>query len=165
MKDIGFEFPPEPRTTVLFETEKWYQKMLAEKLNRPEESIKLSNFGQYNMAVNYVTSVLEEAKAIEKVAIFNIDHMAQIQFSGKDAVKLLDRVLPANIADMKIGQCKYTLLLMEKGTVLDDLIVMRRSEDNFILVINAGHWIGYPGTRNSEKPPKFYCLAAIQMCL
>lgn len=139
MKKIGFDFPEKPRTTALFETEKWYQKMLAEKLDRPYEPIKLSNFGQYNMAVNYVTSVLEEAKAVEKVAIFNIDHMAQLQFTGKDAVQLLDRVLPANIADMRVGQCKYTLLLTDEGTVLDDLIVMRLAEDNFILVINAGH--------------------------
>ena len=91
------------------------------------------------MAVNYLTSVLEEARAIEKVAIFNIDHMAQIQFTGKDVVTLLDRVLPANVAGMRIGQCKYTLLLTEKGTVINDLIIMRFAEDNFIMVINAGH--------------------------
>jgi aminomethyltransferase len=91
------------------------------------------------MAVNYLTSVLEEAKAIEKVAIFNIDHMAQLQFSGKDAVALLDRVLPTRVGEMKIGQCKYTLLLNENGGVIDDLIIMRLEEDRFILVINAGH--------------------------
>ena len=136
---IGFDFPKKPRKTALFETELWYQELLSEKLNRPFEPIKRNNFGEYDMAVNYLTSVLEEAKAIEKVAIFNIDHMAQIQFSGKDAVTLLDRVLPANITGMRIGQCKYTLLLTEKGTVLDDLIIMRIADDNFIMVINAGH--------------------------
>jgi aminomethyltransferase len=139
MEKIGFDYPQNPRKTALYETEIWYQKMMAEKLNRPYEPIKLSNFGEYHMAVNYITSVLEEAKAIEKVAVFNIDHMAQIQFSGKDAATLLDRVLPANIENMRIGQCKYSLLLTEKGTVLDDLIIMRLSEDKFILVINAGH--------------------------
>ncbi|MFC1887376.1 aminomethyl transferase family protein [Candidatus Cloacimonadota bacterium] len=144
MKKIGFDFPSEPRRTVLFEAENWYQKLMAEKLNRPYEPIKLSNFGEYYMAVNYITSVLEEARAIEKVAIFNIDHMAQIQFKGDNAVDLLDRVLPANVAGMKIGQCKYTLLLTEKGTVLDDLIIMRLAENNFILVINAGHDITDP---------------------
>jgi aminomethyltransferase len=139
MKKIGFDFPDSPRYTALYEAEIWYQKLLADKLGREFEPIKLSNFGEYNMAVNYLTSVLEEAKAIEKVAIFNIDHMAQIQFTGSEAAKLLDRVLPADVENMKIGQCKYTLLLTEKGTVLDDLIIMRVKEDNFILVINAGH--------------------------
>jgi len=139
MKRIGINFPPEPRRTAIFEAEKWYQKILSERFNRPMEAIKTSNFGEYEMAVNYLTSVLEEAKAVEKVAIFNIDHMAQIRFKGNDAIALLDRVLPANVAGMKIGQCKYTLLLTEQGTVLDDLIIMRISDNEFILVINAGH--------------------------
>ncbi|NQV19031.1 MAG: aminomethyl transferase family protein [Armatimonadetes bacterium] len=139
MAKIGFDFPRNPRKTALYEVEDWYQNLLAERIGRPYESIKRSNFGEYDMAVNYLTSVFEEAKAIEKVAIFNIDHMAQIQFKGKDAVTFLDRVLPANVAEMKIGQCKYTLLLTENSTVLDDLIIMRLADENFILVINAGH--------------------------
>jgi aminomethyltransferase len=139
MKNYGFEFPDDPRRTALFDVEEWYQNLLAGRLNRSYEAIKRSNFGEYNMAVNYLTSVLEEAKAIEKVAIFNIDHMAQLQFSGKDAVALLDRVLPTRVGEMKIGQCKYTLLLNENGGVIDDLIIMRLEEDRFILVINAGH--------------------------
>ena len=139
MLKIGIDFPISPRKTALRDVEDWYQKLLSEHLNRDYSPIKTSNFGEYEMAVNYLTSVLEEAKAIEQVAIFNIDHMAQIQFIGSDAVNLLDRVLPADVRNMKIGQCKYTLLLTEKGTVLDDLIIMRVKEDDFILVINAGH--------------------------
>jgi len=139
MEKIGYDFPEVPRKTALYEAEKWYQKLMAEKLNRPFEPIKLSNFGEYDMAVNYITSILEEAKAVEKVAIFNIDHMAQIQFSGKDAAELLDRVLPADVKNMKTGQCKYTLLLTEQGTVLDDLIIMKLCDEKFILVVNAGH--------------------------
>ncbi len=139
MKKIGIDFPDFPRRTALRDAEDWYQKLLSERLNRDYTPIKTSNFGEYEMAVNYLTSVLEEAKAVEKVAIFNIDHMAQIQFTGSDAVNLLNRVLPTDVKNMKIGQCKYTLLLTEKGTVLDDLIIMRVKENDFILVINAGH--------------------------
>ncbi|MBT4331983.1 MAG: aminomethyl transferase family protein [Candidatus Cloacimonetes bacterium] len=139
MKKIGYDFPEIPRKTALHNVEEWYQKLLSERLNRDYSPLKTSNFGEYEMAVNYLTSILEEAKAVEKVAIFNIDHMAQIQFTGSNAVSLLDRVLPADVKNMKIGQCKYTLLLTEEGSVLDDLIIMRVNEDNFILVINAGH--------------------------
>ncbi len=139
MKKIGFSLPKESRKTALYEIEDWYQHLLAEKLNRSYEPIKRNDFGNYAMAVNYITSVTEEAAAVNKVAVFNIDHMAQIRVAGKDAVKLLDRVLPFEVNKMNIGQCKYTLLLSEKGTVLDDLIMMRMNEDEFILVINAGH--------------------------
>ncbi|NQT65308.1 MAG: aminomethyl transferase family protein, partial [FCB group bacterium] len=129
MKKNGIDFPESPRRTALRDVEDWYQKLLSERLSRDYSPIKTSNFGEYSMAVNYLTSVLEEAEAIEKVAIFNIDHMAQIQFTGSDAVNMLDRVLPADVRNMKVGQCKYTLLLTEKGTVLDDLIIMRIKED------------------------------------
>jgi len=140
MSKIGFDFPAQPRKTILSDVEEqWYMPFLAKKLNRKMTSMKRSNFGQYDMAVNYLTSVMEEAKAVEKVAVYNIDHMAQIRFTGKDSVALLDRTLPANVASMKIGQCKYTLLLNEEGGVQDDLIIMRISEEEFILVINAGH--------------------------
>ena len=139
MSKIGVNFPKTPRETVLTKAEEWYQKFLSEKLNKPYETIHRNNFGEYDMAVHYLTGILEEAASINKVSIFNIDHMAQIEFKGKDAANLLDRVLPANIKTMKIGQCKYTLLLNENATVRDDLIVMKLSEEQFILVINAGH--------------------------
>jgi aminomethyltransferase len=139
MTKAGIPFPDKPRKTALYEAENWYQNVLAARLERQVETIKRSNFGEYEMAVNYLTSVLEESKAIEKVAVYNIDHMAQIQFTGKDAAALLNRVLPADIETMKIGQCKYTLLLTEMGTVLDDMILMRVAENSFIIVINAGH--------------------------
>jgi aminomethyltransferase len=140
MNKIGFDFPEQPRKTILTDVEdNWYMPLLAKKLGRDLVPAKKSNFGQYDMAVNYITSVIEESKAVEKVAIYNIDHMAQIKFEGKDVVALLDRTLPANVASMKIGQCKYTLLLNEEGGVQDDLIIMRVAEEQFILVINAGH--------------------------
>ncbi len=140
MKQVGFKFPSEIRQTALTRVEEeWYLPTLAKKLGREITPVKRSNFGEYDMAVHYLTTVLEEAKAVEKVAVYNIDHMAQIRFTGKDALALLDRVLPANVESMKIGQCKYTLLLNEKGGVQDDLIIMRVAEDDFILVINAGH--------------------------
>ncbi|MCL2063903.1 MAG: aminomethyl transferase family protein [Candidatus Cloacimonetes bacterium] len=138
MRVYGFKFPEMPRRTALHEAEEWYQNLLADRLGMPYTHIQRNNFGQYDMAVHYLTSVLEEAKAIEKVAIFNIDHMGQILFSGKDACSLLNRVLPADIENMKIGSCKYTLLLNENGTVRDDMIVMKRTDNCFILVINAG---------------------------
>jgi aminomethyltransferase len=139
MNKIGVDFPKTPRKTVLNDAEEWYQKLLSEKLNKPYEPIQRNNFGEYDMAVHYLTSILEEAASINKVSVFNIDHMAQIEFTGKDAANLLDRVLPANIKNMKTGQCKYTLLLNENATVRDDLIVMKLSDEKFILVINAGH--------------------------
>mgnify|MGYP006280273543 CR=1 FL=1 len=139
MNKVGIDYPTNPRDTALRNAEEWYQQFLAKQMKKKYKPIKRRNFGQYNMAVNYLTSVLEEAKAINKVAVFNIDHMVQIKFSGKDALQLLNRVLPAPIDKMKIGYCKYTLILTKAGTVIDDVIIMRLDENEFIMVSNAGH--------------------------
>lgn len=140
MSKLGFDFPSTPRRTFLYELEEnWYLPLLAQKKGIPLQSIKRSNFGEYDMAVNYLTSVLEEAAAVNTLAIYNIDHMAQIRFCGNDAPALLDRALAGSMSEMKIGSCKYTLLLNEKGGVQDDMILMRISETEYIAVINAGH--------------------------
>jgi aminomethyltransferase len=139
MGKIGFDNPREPRRTALYDAEEWYQDFLAKRIERELVPVKRNNFGQYSMPVNFLTTVMEEAKAVEKVALFNIDHMAQILIKGRDAAKLLQRVFPADIEQINVGQCKYTLLLTPEGTVLDDLIMMRLAENEFILVINAGH--------------------------
>lgn len=155
MSQYGFAFPAEPRKTVLTELEdKWYAELLAEKRGVLVQPIKRSNFGQYMMAVNYTTSILEEARAIHKVAIYNIDHMAQVRFWGKDAAALLHRTVGANILEMKTGQCKYTLLLNESGGVQDDMIFMRVSDTEFIMVINAGHDL--TGTGSEDGVPVEY---------
>jgi len=140
MSKIGFNLPEQIRNTQLLRAEEeWYLPILSNKFNLPVQKIKRNNFGQYDMAVNYLTSVLEEAKAINKVAIYNIDHMAQLLFRGADAAHLLHRTVGANVLDMKIGQCKYTLLLNDNGGVQDDMIIMKVKEDEFVIVINAGH--------------------------
>lgn len=140
MKKYGFDMPKQLRNTFLRDLEdNWYLPLLAKHKGLKEGSIKRSNFGQYDMAVNYLTSVLEEAAAVNKVAVYNIDHMAQVRFWGKDSAALLDRTLAGNMSQMKIGSCKYTLLLNEQGGVEDDMILMRASDEEFIMVINAGH--------------------------
>lgn len=152
MKTYGFDFPQSIRKTFLYELEEnWYLPLLAKHKNIPLSSVKRNNFGEYDMAVNYLSSVLEEAAAVNNVAIYNIDHMAQLQFSGRDAAQLLHRSLAANIIDMKVGSCKYTLLLNEQGGVQDDMILMRVSDEEFILVINAGHDITGETEVHGEK--------------
>lgn len=152
MKKYGFDYPKSIRKTFLYDLEEnWYLPLLAKHKGLKMRSIKRSNFGQYDMAVNYLTSVLEEAAAINKVAVYNIDHMAQIRFRGKDSENLLNRSLGANFTGMKVGSCKYTLLLNEHGGVQDDMIVMRISETEFIAVINAGHDITDVMEEDGEK--------------
>lgn len=165
MSKLGFDFPQEIRKTFLFDLEEnWYKPLLAQKMGITPVSTKRSNFGEYDMAVNYQTSVLEEAVAVNKVAVYNIDHMAQLKFWGKDVAALLNRAVAGNLAEMKIGACKYTLLLNDKGGVQDDLIAMRVAEEEFILVINAGHDITGTGMSHGEETELIADIDRIMNC-
>jgi aminomethyltransferase len=108
--------------------------------------------------------VLEEAAAINKVAVYNIDHMTQLLFYGPDVVALLNRALTGNFTEMKVGQCKYTLLLNEQGGMQDDMILMRVSDTSFILVINAGHDITDTIEVEGEKKEYLADIDRIMQC-
>jgi len=94
-------------------------------------------FGGWEMPV-YYTSIMEEHLAVRNAAgVFDISHMGQILVSGPDAAAFLNRVLTNQITKISVGQGQYTLLLNEKGGVIDDLIAYRLGEELYFLVVNA----------------------------
>ena len=98
---------------------------------------KMTGFGGWNMPVCY-SSIVEEHHAVRnQVGIFDISHMGQIEVSGPAAKLWLDRMLSNNVDRLAISQGQYTLLLNKAGGVIDDLIVYRRHDNQFLLVVNA----------------------------
>jgi aminomethyltransferase len=106
-----------------------------------EEHIKLGakmiEFGGWNMPVFY-SSILDEHQAVRQhVGIFDISHMGQIEVSGPAANRWLNAVLTNNVERLDITHGQYTLMLNEKGGVIDDLIIYRRHDHDYFLVVNA----------------------------
>lgn len=102
-----------------------------------EMGARMVPFAGWDMPVQY-TGIVEEHKAVRlSVGVFDISHMGQFIVSGKGAEVFLNRVLTNNIAELQPGQGQYTLLLNERGGVIDDLIAYRTSEREFFLVVNA----------------------------
>ncbi len=106
-----------------------------------EEHIKLGakmiDFGGWNMPVFY-SSILDEHQAVRQhVGIFDISHMGQIEVSGLAAERWLNTVLTNNVERLDITRGQYTLLLNEQGGVVDDLIIYRRHDNDYFLVVNA----------------------------
>jgi len=98
---------------------------------------RLVPFAGWNMPVQY-TSILDEHAAVRNHAgIFDISHMGQFMVSGPSATEWLNRMLTNNIARLNPGHGHYTLMLNEKGGVIDDLIAYRTGEDEYLLVVNA----------------------------
>jgi len=94
-------------------------------------------FAGWNMPVQY-TSIIDEHRAVrEKAGIFDISHMGQILVSGEGAAAWLNRMLTNNVGRLSPGQGQYTLMLNERGGVIDDLIIYRTGENEYFLVVNA----------------------------
>lgn len=71
--------------------------------------------------------------------MFDVSHMGRVRFSGRHARKLLERICTRRIHDMKQGQCRYSLVLNQRGGIQDDVIVYRMDEDDFVVVVNASN--------------------------
>ena len=103
-----------------------------------DQGAKMVPFAGYEMPVQYPLGVLKEHLHTRKLAgLFDVSHMGQIQIAGDNAAEILESIFPADLQNLAIGEQCYSLLLSEKGTVVDDLMICRRDKD-FLLVVNAG---------------------------
>jgi aminomethyltransferase len=94
-------------------------------------------FGGWLMPVQY-TSIVEEHQAVRNnVGIFDISHMGQFIVKGTAAGEWLNTMLTNNIDKLEVGIGQYTFLLNDAGGIIDDLIVYRIGDQEFLLVVNA----------------------------
>jgi aminomethyltransferase len=94
-------------------------------------------FGGWLMPVQY-TGIVDEHQAVRNaVGMFDISHMGQFVVSGNGARAWLDTMLTNNVSKLDVDQGQYTFLLNDNGGVIDDLIVYRTGEAEFLLVVNA----------------------------
>ena len=94
-------------------------------------------FGGWLMPVQYSGIVDEHQSVRNAVGMFDISHMGQFVVSGNGARDWLNTVLTNNVARLDVGQGQYTFLLNDNGGVIDDLIVYRTGNAEFLLVVNA----------------------------
>ena len=98
---------------------------------------RLVEFGGWHMPVQY-TGIVDEHKAVREAAgVFDISHMGEFFVSGAGALSFLNGLLTNDAAKLSVGQGQYTLMLNEQGGVIDDLILYRLHEAEFLLVVNA----------------------------
>jgi aminomethyltransferase len=98
---------------------------------------RLIDFAGWLMPVQYA-GIREEHLAVRsKSGVFDISHMGQFFIEGPGACDFLNRLLTNDLSVLAPGQGQYTLMLNEKGGVIDDLIAYRLGEENWFLVVNA----------------------------
>jgi aminomethyltransferase len=98
---------------------------------------RMVDFAGWEMPVQYA-GILAEHKAVrEEAGVFDISHMGEFLVSGLRAEAWLDILLTNRVASLPVGQAQYSLMLNERGGVIDDLIVYRNGPEEFLLVVNA----------------------------
>ncbi len=93
-------------------------------------------FAGYAMPIQYEGIIAEHRWTRESAGLFDVSHMGQLIIAGSEAERALEALLPADIALLKEGRPKYSLLLTEDGGIIDDLMITRRG-DHFYLVVNG----------------------------
>lgn len=106
---------------------------------------KLANFGGWEMPIEYPQDrgggVLNEHAAVrEKVGLFDVSHLGKAEVKGAGALQFLNNCITNDLEKISDGQAQYNLLCDDlTGGVIDDLIVYRRSSEEFFLVPNAAN--------------------------
>jgi len=99
---------------------------------------RVIEFGGWLMPVYYRGIVEEHRKVREKVGMFDLSHMGEIEVSGPDALAFLQRVTTNDVSALDTGRFQYTLLCYPEGGVVDDILV-GRMHDRYLLVVNASN--------------------------
>lgn len=98
-----------------------------------------TDFGGWEMPVRYASDLAEHKAVRESAGVFDISHMAEISVRGAAAKQFLDSVLVNRPSEISIGRAKYSLLLNPAGGIIDDLIIYRLDQNEFLIVANASN--------------------------
>nr|WSX49674.1 glycine cleavage system aminomethyltransferase GcvT [Streptomyces sp. NBC_00974] len=99
----------------------------------------MTDFAGWDMPLRYSSERDEHNAVRTKAGLFDLSHMGEITLTGAEAVKVLDYALVGNISTVGVGRARYTHICREDGGIIDDLIVYRLGETEFMVVANASN--------------------------
>jgi len=104
-----------------------------------ELGAKMHEFAGYNMPIQY-GNINEEHETVRKaVGVFDVSHMGEFWVKGPKALDYLQRITTNNVAALSDGKVQYSCFPNGKGGIVDDLLVYRFSEEQYLLVVNAAN--------------------------
>ncbi len=99
---------------------------------------KMVDFGGWDMPVQYKGLIDEHMAVRTAVGLFDVSHMGDIQLRGPGSLAAVQRLLMNDASKLQVGQAHYSAMLYEDGTFVDDVVLHKLSENDFLIVINAG---------------------------
>ncbi|GAX51748.1 glycine cleavage system aminomethyltransferase GcvT [Streptomyces olivochromogenes] len=99
----------------------------------------MTDFAGWDMPLRYGSERDEHLAVRTRAGLFDLSHMGEITVTGPEAAALLNHALVGNIASVGVGRARYTMICREDGGILDDLIVYRLAENEYMVVANASN--------------------------
>ncbi|MFF5564873.1 glycine cleavage system aminomethyltransferase GcvT [Streptomyces sp. NPDC012623] len=99
----------------------------------------MTDFAGWDMPLRYGSERDEHLAVRTRAGLFDLSHMGEITVSGPAAGALLDYALVGDIGALAVGRARYTMICQEDGGILDDLIVYRLQDDEYMVVANASN--------------------------
>jgi len=100
---------------------------------------KMVPFAGWSMPIQYKDSIMDSTKHCRTGgSIFDVAHMCPVTLTGKDCVSFLESITVADLKGMKAGTGGLSVMLNEKGGVIDDTVIAKVSDEELYLVLNAG---------------------------
>lgn len=100
---------------------------------------KLVPFAGFNMPVQYEGVTVEHETVRNGVGVFDVSHMGEFLLSGPNALDLIQKVTSNDASALTVGRAQYSCLPNNQGGIVDDLIVYRIKEEQYLLVVNASN--------------------------
>ncbi|MFC7581644.1 glycine cleavage system aminomethyltransferase GcvT [Schaalia naturae] len=98
-----------------------------------------TGFAGWEMPLQYSSALAEHHAVRSRAGLFDLSHMGEVRVSGPGALEALNRTFVGDISRLRIGRAKYTMLCDHAGGILDDLIVYRLGDSEFLVVPNAAN--------------------------
>jgi aminomethyltransferase len=98
-----------------------------------------TDFAGWQMPVRYSSDLAEHHAVRAAAGLFDLSHMAEFAVAGPQAAEFLDFALAGKLSAIELGQAKYSLLLAPEGGIIDDVVVYRTGDTEFLIVANASN--------------------------
>ncbi|MFP1627888.1 glycine cleavage system aminomethyltransferase GcvT [Streptomyces sp. 5K101] len=99
----------------------------------------MTDFAGWDMPLRYASERDEHHAVRTTAGLFDLSHMGEITVTGPQAVDVLNYALVGNIDTVGPGRARYTMICQENGGIVDDLIVYRLGDTEYMVVANAGN--------------------------
>src|ERR1700753_4466268 len=103
-----------------------------------EHKARMGDCGGWDMPVQYKGLIEEHMAVRAAVGLFDVSHMGDIQLRGPNSLAAVQKLLMNDASKLQTGQAYYSAMLTPEGTFVDDVVLHKLGDNDFLIVINAG---------------------------